>query len=87
MFWDYGVQFVIKRQLEDIRDVESLHDCMCSILMLEMLISPDFSMWGETIQIVFSRPCGSAHSFDLEVSEQHTLEFSEWESQDYCIYH
>lgn len=34
-----------------------------------------------------ARLCGSALSFDLEVSEQHTLEFSDWESRDYCIYH
>lgn len=40
-----------------------------------------------SVQIVFIGLCGSAHSFDLEVSEQHTLEFSDWESQDYCIYH
>ncbi len=46
----------------------------------------DFNFYNK-FQIVFSGLCGSAHSFDLEVREQHSLEFSDWESQDYSIYH
>lgn len=44
---------------------------------------------NEVLSNVFSsgRLWGCARSFDLGVWEQHTLEFSDWESQDYCIYH
>lgn len=38
-------------------------------------------------RLSLARLWSSAHSFDLEVSEQRTLEFSDWESRDYCIYH
>ena len=39
--------------------------------------------------VSFSEVCGSLspYSLDLEVEAQHTQEFSEWKSQDHCIYH
>lgn len=42
---------------------------------------------AKTKQSVWVRVCGSAPPFDLEAWEQHTLEFSDWESRDDCIYH
>lgn len=44
-------------------------------------------VWGGGGALYLAVCVVSAHSFDLEALEQHTLEFSEWESQDYCIYH